>query len=422
MRSNRDGHIIVHNNVLNIWKENNHYHDDSLFYAIHYLMKRFFISHRNAIKLFSSKFSNDISLPCDSTVHKRIEELSLVNTHNVDKYLVITPTKVKPKRYRDKIDVSASQAINFNGKFNDEESKISFRGFHKGFLIKKERQINVNKSKGALNTHPSETTKQCLITDWFTENKYFIQTFYSLLKPESHSHYFDLLLPLFKKIKGAKSLKTDNQEQIVKDTLGKALTSKSPDNVPIAVKLLPFEIIHTDKPSKQKEHRLSLILWINCGHSGKNFIRFLPLDEYEITELAEITYSINMVKNSEYINISLTVESEVFQFKIPYKKTSIEHKTQPKPLSTEWSFSLVNTKNFAEDFDELEIKESKIVQPILSISTLSKENDWTPLFSKWVNHLNLNTDCTKADKAFFAEEHNKNCFIDCLSINAESEE
>jgi hypothetical protein len=420
MRSNRDCHIIIHNDVLNIWKANNQYHDDSLFYAIHYLMKRFFISHRNAMTLFNSKFSHEITLPSHSTVHKRIEELSLVDTNNVDKYLVITPSKTVPKRYKYKIDASASQVINFNGEFKG--GRISFKGIDKGFLIKKERQINVNKSKGTLSTHPSEITKQCLITNWFTENKYFIKTFYSLLKPESYSHYFDLLLPLFKNIKGAKSLKTDNQEQIVKDTLGKALTSKSPDNVPIAVKLLPFEIIHTDKPSKQKEHRLSLILWINCGHSGKNFIRFLPLGEYEIVELAEITYSINMVKNSEYINISLTVESEVFQFKIPYKKTSIKHKIQPKSLPKEWPFTPVNTKNFAEDFDELEIKESKIDQPILSISTLNKENDWQPQLSKWVTHLNLNADCTKADRVFFAAEHNKNHFIDCLSISAESEE
>lgn len=419
MRSKRDCHIIIHHDVLNIWKANNQYHDDSLFYTIHYLMKRFFISHRNAMTLFSSKFSHEITLPSHSTVHKRIEELSLVDTNNVDKYLVITPTKTVPKRYENKIDASASQVINFSGKFKGE--RINFKGIDKGFLIKKERQINVNKSKGPLNTHPSKITKQCLITNWFTENKGFIQTFYSLLKPESYSHYFDLLLPLLKNIKGAKSLKTGNQVQIVKDTLGMALTPKSPDNVPIAVKLLPFEIIHTDKPSKQKEHRLSLILWINCGHSGKNFIRFLPLGEYEITELDEITYSIKMVKNIDCINTTLTVESEVFQFEIPYKKTSIKHKTQPKPLPKEWSFTPVTTKNFADGFDELEIKESKIEQSILSISTLSKENIWIPSFSKWVKHLNLNADFTKADKVLFAAEHNKNHLIDCISIDAESE-
>jgi len=420
MRSNRDCHIIINNDVLSIWKANNQYHDDSMFYAIHYLMKRFYISHRNAMSLFSSKFSHEITLPSHSTVHKRIEELSLIDTSNVDKYLVITPTKTAPKRYKNKIDASASQVINFSGKFKG--NRISFMGIDKGFLIKKERQINVNKSKGSLITHPSKSTKKCLITNWFTENKCFIQTFYSLLKPESYSHYFDLLLPLFEKIKGAEFLKAGVQEHIVKDTLGKILASKTPDNVPIIVKLLPFEIIHTVQPSKRKEHRLSLILWINCGHSGKNFIRFLPLGEYEIVELAEITYAINMVKNIDYINTSLTVESEVFQFEIPYKKTSIKHKSQPKSLPKEWSFSPVNTKNFAEDFDGLEIKKCIIDQPIISISTLSKEDDWTSLFSIWVNHLNLNADCTKADNDLFAAEHNKNYFIDSFSIEAESEE
>jgi len=414
MRSNRDGQIIIHNDVLNNWKANNSYHDDSLFYAIHYLMKRFYLSHRNAMTLLNSRFNVPIKLPSHSTVHKRIEELALVDTDEVDKYFVITSNKAVSKRYKDKIDGSASQAINFSGKF--KERRISFESIDKGFLIKKERQIKVNKKKGTLTTKSIINTKNCLITNWFKENKQFVQAFYLLLKPENHSHYFDLLSPLFKMIKGAKSIAFSKQQKIIKDTIGSRLASITPKKVPLHVLLLPFEIIHTVQPSQRIEHRLSLILWINCGHSGQNFIRSLPLDMFDINELNDIKHSIKVSKISPDIKIKLTVDGDDWCQTIPY-----DAKVTPKVADTKptekgaWSLTPTNTKSFGEDFDSFEIIDKTIDSQLLSISSINRSDIWISSLSEWVIHLNQNADYSKSDKIFFKDK--ENYFSDNLKIN-----
>lgn len=410
MRSNRDGHIIIHNDVLNNWKTNNSYHDDSLFYAIHYLMKRFYISHRNAMTLLNSKFNVPIKLPSHSTVHKRIEELALIETDEVDKYFVITSSKAVSKRYKGKIDGSASQAINFSGKF--KERRISFESIDKGFLIKKERQINVNKKKKTLTIN----TKNCPITNWFTENKQFVQAFYLLLKPENHSHYFDLLSPLFKMIKGAESIAFSKQKKIIQDTIGSKLASIAPKKVPLHVKFLPFEVIHIVQPSQRIENRLSLILWINCGHSGQNFVRFLPLDLFDINELNKIEHSIKISKNAHYIKIELTVDDDDWYQIIPYDaKVSPEVDDNKPPEKGVYSFTPSNTKSFGEGFDGFEIIDKTIDNPLLSISSINSSDIWISSLSKWVIHLNHNAEYNKSDKIFFKDKGFY--FSDNLTIN-----
>jgi hypothetical protein len=410
MRSIRDGHIIIHNDVLNIWKANNHYHDDSLFSAIHYLMKRFLISHRNAMTLLNSKFNVPIKLPSHSTVHKRIEELALIDTGEVDKYFVITSSKAVSKRYKDKIDGSASQAINFSGKF--KERRISFESIDKGFLIKKERQINVNKKKKTLTIN----TKNCLITNWFTENKPFVQAFYLLLKPENHSHYFDLLSPLFKRIKGAKSIAFSKQQKIIKDTIGSTLASITAKKVPLHVQLIPFEIIHTVQPSQYIEHRLSLILWINCGHSGQNFVRFLPLNVFDINELNQIEQSIKVSKGFHYIQIELTVDGDDWSQIIPYNaKVSSEVTDNKPPEKDTYPYTPTNTISFGEDFDSFEIIDKTIDSPLLSISSINRSDIWMSSLTDWVIHLNQNADYSKSDKIFFKDK--EIYFSNNLTIN-----
>ncbi|MCJ8320958.1 MAG: hypothetical protein HRT52_19965 [Colwellia sp.] len=414
MRSNRDGHIIIHNDVLNNWKANNSYHDDCLFYAIRYLMKRFYISHRNAMTLLNSKFSFPIKLPSHSTVHKRIEELALVDTDEVDKYFVITSNKAVSKRYKGKIDGSASQAINFSGKF--KERRISFESIDKGFLIKKERQIKANKKKGTLTTKPIINTTKCLITKWFKENKQFVQAFYLLLNPENYSHYFDLLSPLFKRIKGAKSITFSKQQKIIKDTIGSKLASVTPKKVPLHVQLIPFEIIHTIQPSQRIEHRLSLILWINCGHSGQNFVRFLPLDMFDINELNEIEHSIKVSKGSHYIKIELTVDGDDWCQIIPYDaKVPPEVADNKPPEKGVYSFTPTNTINFGEGLDGFEIIDKTIDSSLLSISSINKSDIWTSSLSEWVIHLNHNAEYSKSDKIFYKDKGTY--FSDDLTIN-----
>jgi hypothetical protein len=416
MRSIRDGHIIIHNDVLNIWKANNHYHDDSLFFAIHYLMKRFLISHRNAMTLLNSKFNVHIMLPSHSTVHKRIEELALIDTGEVDKYFVITSSKAVSKRYKGKIDGSASQAINFNGKF--KERRISFESIDKGFLIKKERQINVNKKKKTLTIKSIVNTKNCLITNWFKENKQFVQAFYLLLNPENYYHYFDLLSPLFKRIKGAESIASSKQKKIIQDTIGSKLASITPKKVPLHVQLIPFEITHTIQPSQRIEHRLSLILWINCGHSGQNFVRFLPLDLLDINELNKIEHSIKISKNAHYIQIELTVDGDDWCQIIPYDaEVTPEVADNKSPEKGVYSFTPTNTKSFGDGFDDFEIIVKTIDSPLLSISSINSSDIWISSLSEWVIHLNHNAEYSKSDKIFFKDKGIY--FSDNLTINLE---
>jgi len=431
----KEAHIFINKKMLEKWKKTKrNYAEPSLFVTILFIMQRFQLSHRSAIEVFKDTFNKEVTLPSASKIFKEIEQLKYklkyISSFSYS-YLVIDNIHTNDNL----INIKANRVNRITNSPDIEEHLIQGRERTEHILffgkngVTSKAPIIIKKIKKDKLIKENDLDKN--LTTWFKSNSALVKSIKSILNTTDGVVLFDSLIPLIAKRKwvshkpkstkyGDWAISTlrgykfsplhDTPDKSSYTNLAINQSNKTPLHQTTKIGSLNVSLLALTYKEKSprhagQSHAIRLLLFVHCNNSSMNFIKplekFLHIDE-------KITYSIEIIKNSELVTINILNDQSIINGKIeiPYKNQSGKT-TIPKIKKDDWGFISDSTlKSFGEDVpNNFQTKTMHLALKATPFNTGSykafDEGKFEEQLTLWNYYLNLFADLNSEDKKLF---------------------